>query len=156
MAPQKRRDQVSDDLRGRANLERSGLSATQCLGMFCEKVRLRQELPAALQQVLSVRGQPEAATDVLKQDDAKLRFKCLDLPRSRGLTEVQARAGATKSTHFGGHDESAQGSKVYHRCRIRMIIHPIFAFDTTDFSANDAPIASDWRRPWAIAEVLPE
>ena len=105
---QERSDQVCEDLRGRANFERPGLSAAQRLSVFSQKVGLGQELPAALQQVFSVGRQPKATANVFKQNDAELDFQCMDLSRSCRLAEIQTRAGTAQSAHFGGHDKSAQ------------------------------------------------
>src|SRR5882724_3801825 len=134
MTWQKGSDQVCDDLRGRANFERPGVSAAQRLSMFSQKLGMGQQLPAALQQVFAVGRQPKAAANVFEEGDAELGFQRLDLSRSCRLTEIQTRARTAKSAHFGGHDESAQRAEVYHCCAFCMIIQPIFAFDTTEFS----------------------
>jgi hypothetical protein len=54
MTWQKGSEEVCDNLRSRPNLQRSGLSAAQCSSMFGKEVSIAQQLPTALQQVLSV------------------------------------------------------------------------------------------------------
>jgi hypothetical protein len=54
MTSQKGSEQICDNLRSRRNLQRSGLSAAQCSSMFGKEVSIAQQLPTALQQVLSL------------------------------------------------------------------------------------------------------
>jgi len=57
MAPitsQKGSEQICDNLRSRRNLQRSGLPDAQCSSMFGKEISIAQQLPTALEQVLSV------------------------------------------------------------------------------------------------------
>src|SRR5262249_33625660 len=111
----------------------SGLALFQGTRMFGERVRVRQQLTAALYEQLSFGSQTQSPSDVLEQRHPKLRLQRIDLTRSCGLTEMQARAGLAETAVFACRNEGPQILEVQARlqtCQLCIDYASKIAIDT--------------------------
>ena len=71
--------QRRNHLRRCGDLQSARLSFRQSAGVLGQHVGVREQLPAALQQVLAFRCQPQGAPDMFEQRHAKLGLERIEL-----------------------------------------------------------------------------
>ena len=106
------REQVLDHLRRGADPEDAGLPGLERTRARAKRIGFRQQAPAAAEQIFALRCQLHASPDPIEQRHAQLGLERVDLPRERGLTDVQAagRAGEAADICDGG--KGAQLAKI--------------------------------------------
>ena len=102
-----------DDMRCRANPQRSRLPAPERARSLSERLGVGQQAAAAHQQVLALRRELNPPADAIEQADAQLCFQCLDLPRRGRLREIEPRCGAREPANFRDGNEGPQVAKVH-------------------------------------------
>ncbi|HXQ03272.1 MAG TPA: hypothetical protein VN831_00750 [Bradyrhizobium sp.] len=113
--------QILDDLRCGANPQHSDLSSLERAGALAERLGIKQQPPAAHQQVLALRRQPHVPSDPREQPQTQFILERPDLPRRRRLGQIQPRGRARKTGIVGDRDERAQEPEV-HRKTFQFII----------------------------------
>lgn len=108
VAGQERDQQAGDHLRGRGQPHDPCFPLFQRACVFCQRVRLRQQLTTALHKQLPLGRQTQSPSDVLEKGHPKLCLQRIDLTRGRRLTKVQSRTGRAKTAVLRGGDEGSQ------------------------------------------------
>jgi hypothetical protein len=105
------------DLRGGPDPKDSGHPANQASGAFDEGCRVSEHVTTLSEQILTFRGELDAAANAVQETHAKLRFQIADLPRKRRLADV-----AERNTLWTRMDDGSQpGHTEIHRQEDREI-----------------------------------
>jgi len=67
-------------LRGRSHPEQSGLAALEGPRPLAERLGVRQQAAAPLEQILALRGELDAAPDPVEEPHPQLRLQRVNLP----------------------------------------------------------------------------
>src|SRR5262249_52959841 len=102
-----------DPLWRRADPEQAGLPGFESAGPLTHGLRVAQQAPAALQQILALGCQLDAMTDAVEERHAKFGLKSVELPRRSRLRHVQSARGARDTARVGDFDECAQVAEVH-------------------------------------------
>src|ERR1043166_4823889 len=115
IAEEKIRKQVFDHLGRGTDTQYSGLTAFEHACALAERIRLGQQVPAAPEQLLALRGEPDATPDAIEQRHARAAFERAYLPAKGRLTEVEPLGRAGKAAAIGDGHKGAQVTEVHGR-----------------------------------------
>jgi len=93
---------------GDADSKRAGLAKGYPFGAPPRLVDVVQDTPRVAQEQFSRRAQSNATRQSVEQEESDLLLQILDLPRQRGLRDMEARGGAPEMLLLSDRDEIAQ------------------------------------------------
>src|SRR5262249_23338489 len=96
-----------------ADPEQAGLPGFESASPVTHGLRVAQQTPAALQQILALGCQLDAMTDAVDQRHAEFGLERVELPRRGRLRQVQSDRGARDTAGVGDFDEGAQVAEVH-------------------------------------------
>ena len=119
-------------LRRCPNPKYSRIANAQCPGALSQCVGLAQDDAALAKKVLPGRGQAQATPNPIEQRYTQFRFQSVNLPGTRGLTQVQTGERFREAALLGNVNEGSQLSKIHTDmiCKYCMYCTPNNALDT--------------------------
>jgi hypothetical protein len=113
VAGEEGRQQSLDGLRRGPHAEHTRLSALERARSLAQRLGVRQQATAALEQILPLGRELNAAPPAIEQRNVQAGLEGLDLPRKRGLADIQPGGGPGEGAGVGDGDERAQVSEVH-------------------------------------------